>query len=165
MQVQEQLKPFADRLDGAIAASQNHLLGRQFPEGYWWADLESNVTITAEVVLLHKIWGTDVNYPLHKVETYLRQHQRDHGGWELYVEDGGNLSVSVEAYMALRLLGVPTSDPALVKAKFFILSRGGITQTRVFTRLHLALVGCYDWRGIPALPPWVMLHSTRETKD
>jgi squalene-hopene/tetraprenyl-beta-curcumene cyclase len=157
MQVQERLKTSADRLDGAIAASQDHLLGRQFPEGYWWADLESNVTITAEVVLLHKIWGTDANYPLHKVETYLRQHQRDHGGWELYAADGGNLSVSVEAYMALRLLGVPVSDPALVKAKFFILSRGGITQTRVFTRLHLALVGCYDWRGIPALPPWVML--------
>lgn len=157
MQVQERLKASADSLDGAIAASQNHLLGRQFPEGYWWAELESNVTITAEVVLLHKIWGTDVNYPLHKVETYLRQHQRDHGGWELYTADGGNLSVSVEAYMALRLLGVPVSDPALVKAKFFILSRGGITQTRVFTRLHLALIDCYDWRGIPALPPWVML--------
>jgi squalene-hopene/tetraprenyl-beta-curcumene cyclase len=157
MQVQERLKPSADCLDEAIAASQNHLLGRQFPDGYWWADLESNVTITAEVVLLHKIWGTDANYPLHKVETYLRQHQRDHGGWELYAGDGGNLSVAVEAYMALRLLGVPVSDPALVKAKFFILSRGGITQTRVFTRLHLALVGCYDWRGIPALPPWVML--------
>lgn len=157
MQVQEPLKIAEDRLDEAIAASQNHLLGRQFPEGYWWADLESNVTITAEVVLLHKIWGTDASYPLHKTETYLRQHQRDHGGWELYVEDGGNLSVSVEAYMALRLLGVPVSDPALVKAKFFILSRGGITQTRVFTRLHLALIGCYDWRGLPALPPWVML--------
>jgi squalene-hopene/tetraprenyl-beta-curcumene cyclase len=157
MQVQEPLKTAEDRLDEVIAASQNHLLGRQFPEGYWWAELESNVTITAEVVLLHKIWGTDVNYPLHKVEAYLRQHQRDHGGWELYAADGGNLSVSVEAYMALRLLGVPVSDPALVKAKFFILSRGGITQTRVFTRLHLALVGCYDWRGIPALPPWVML--------
>lgn len=157
MQVQERLKASADSLDGAIAASQNHLLGCQFPEGYWWAELESNVTITAEVVLLHKIWGTDVNYPLHKVETYLRQHQRDHGGWELYTADGGNLSVSVEAYMALRLLGVPVSDPALVKAKFFILSRGGITQTRVFTRLHLALIDCYDWRGIPALPPWVML--------
>ncbi len=157
MQVQEPLKIAEDRLDEAIAASQNHLLGLQFPEGYWWADLESNVTITAEVVLLHKIWGTDAHYPLHKTETYLRQHQRDHGGWELYIGDGGNLSVSVEAYMALRLLGVPVSDPALVKAKFFILSRGGITQTRVFTRLHLALVGCYDWRGIPALPPWVML--------
>jgi len=157
MQVQEPLKTNTDRLDEAIAASQQHLLGRQFPEGYWWADLESNASITSEFVLLQKIWGTDASYPMYKVETYLRNLQCEHGGWELYIGDGGELSVSVEAYMALRLLGVPTSDPVLVKAKHFILVHGGITKTRIFTKLHLALIGCYDWRGLPSLPSWVML--------
>jgi squalene-hopene/tetraprenyl-beta-curcumene cyclase len=157
MQVQESLTTMTDRLKLAIAASQQHLLNRQYPEGYWWAELESNVTITSEVVLLHQIWGTEQTYPRHKVESYLRLHQRDHGGWELYIADGGELSVSVEAYMALRLLGVPASDPALLKAKAFILARGGITNTRIFTKLHLALIGCYDWHGLPTLPPWVML--------
>jgi squalene-hopene/tetraprenyl-beta-curcumene cyclase len=157
MQVQEPLKTTTDRLDVAIAASQKHLLGRQFPEGYWWADLESNVSITSEVVLLYQIWGTQASYPRHKVETYLRQHQRDHGGWELFAADGGELSVSVEAYMALRILGVSASDPVLVKARAFILARGGISKTRIFTKLNLALIGCYDWRGLPSLPPWVML--------
>ncbi len=157
MQVQEFPKPTADPLQKAIAASQSHLLGRQFPEGYWWADLESNVTITAEFVLTQKIWGTDGDYPLSKIETYLRQHQREHGGWELYYGDGGELSTTVEAYMALRLLGVPVTDPALVKAKNFVLARGGVSKTRIFTKLHLALIGCYDWRGLPSLPTWVML--------
>lgn len=146
-----------DALSNAIAASQNYLLSIQFPEGYWWADLESNVTITAEVVLLHKIWGTDRTRPLHKAETYLRKEQREHGGWELYYGDGGDLSTSVEAYMALRLLGVPASDPALLEAKEFILQRGGISKTRIFTKLHLALIGCYDWRGLPSIPPSIML--------
>jgi squalene-hopene/tetraprenyl-beta-curcumene cyclase len=146
-----------DRLETAIAASQNHLLSLQYPEGYWWADLESNVTMTAEVVLLHKIWGTDAQRPLHKAETYLRREQRSHGGWELYYSDGGDLSTSVEAYMALRLLGVAASDPALVRAREFILQRGGISKTRIFTKLHLALIGCYDWRGVPSIPPWLML--------
>ena len=141
----------------AIAASQNHLLSIQYPDGYWWAELESNVTITAEVVLLHKIWGTDKTRPLHKVEAYLRSQQREHGGWELFYGDGGELSTSVEAYMALRLLGVPATDPALVQARNFILKRGGISKTRIFTKLHLALIGCYDWRGIPSLPPWIVL--------
>jgi len=144
-------------LNEAIAASQGHLLGEQHHEGYWWAELESNVTMAAEVVLLHKIWGTDGQRPLHKVEAYLRSQQRDHGGWELFYGDGGHLSNSVEAYMALRLLGVPVSDPAMVKAKDFILGHGGISKTRVFTKLHLALIGCYDWRGVPSIPPWVML--------
>lgn len=155
MQIQD--KVAVSRVKDAIAASQNYLLSIQYPDGYWWAELESNVTITAEVVLLHKIWGTDRERPLHKVEAYLRSQQRDHGGWELFYGDGGELSTSVEAYMALKLLGVPQTDPAMVKARKFILERGGISKTRIFTKLHLALLGCYNWRGIPSLPPWVML--------
>jgi len=141
----------------AIAASQEHLLSIQRPEGYWWGELESNVTITVEVLLLHKIWGTCENRALYKIENYLRCQQREHGGWELYYGDGGDLSTSVEAYMGLRLLGVPATDTALVKAKSWILKKGGITKTRIFTKLHLALIGCYNWRGLPSLPPWVML--------
>ncbi|AFZ37418.1 squalene-hopene cyclase [Stanieria cyanosphaera PCC 7437] len=148
-----------DQLQFAIAKSQDYLLSIQNPDGYWWAELESNVTITAEVILLHKIWGTDQtrSQALQKAETYLRSQQREHGGWELYYGDGGELSTSVEAYMALRLLGVAAQDPALIKAKQFILQRGGISKTRIFTKLHLALIGCYDWRGLPSIPPWIML--------
>jgi squalene-hopene/tetraprenyl-beta-curcumene cyclase len=115
------------------------------------------VTITVEVLLLHKIWGTCQNRALYKIENYLRCQQREHGGWELYYGDGGDLSTSVEAYMGLRLLGVPATDAALVKAKSWILKKGGISKTRIFTKLHLALIGCYNWRGLPSLPPWVML--------
>ena len=155
MQTQDCLT--ASNLAAAIANSQNYLLSIQYPTGYWWGELESNVTITAEAVLLHKIWGTDDKRPNQKVELYLRSHQRQHGGWELFYGDGGELSTSIEAYMALRLLGVEKSDPAMVKARRFILERGGISKSRIFTKLHLALIGCYDWCGIPSLPPWVML--------
>jgi len=155
MQTQDRVK--VNQIAEAIAASQNYLLSMQNPTGYWWAELESNVTITAEVVLLHKIWGTDRTRPLAKVETYLRSQQRQHGGWEIFYGDGGDLSTTVEAYMALKLLGVPVTDPAMVQAKDWILQHGGISKTRIFTKLHLALIGCYSWRGIPSLPPWVML--------
>ncbi|QSJ17331.1 squalene--hopene cyclase [Nostoc sp. UHCC 0702] len=155
MHTQERIK--VNKVAAAIAKSQEYLLSMQNPAGYWWAELESNATITAEVVLLHKIWGTDQTRPLHKVEAYLRTEQRQHGGWELFYGDGGELSTSVEAYMALKLLGVPATDPAMIRARSFILGRGGISKTRIFTKLHLALIGCYDWRGIPSLPPWIML--------
>ncbi|MGJ3249427.1 MAG: squalene--hopene cyclase [Elainellaceae cyanobacterium] len=144
-------------LEQAIAASQTYFLSQQYSDGYWWAELESNVTMAAEVVLLHKIWGTDKTRPLQKIEHYLRSQQRDHGGWELFYGDGGHLSNSVEAYMALKLLGVSADDPAMVTARKFIGDRGGITKTRVFTKMHLALIGCYDWRGVPSIPPWIML--------
>ncbi len=148
---------FQVKLAQAIALSQKHLLSIQHSDGYWWGELESNVTITAEVVLLHKIWKTDKTRPLKKAEAYLRSQQREHGGWELYYSDGGDLSTSVEAYMALRLLGVSDGDPVLIKAKKFILQQGGISKTRIFTKMHLALIGCYDWQGLPCIPPWIML--------
>ncbi len=153
-----------DQLGQAIAASQNYLLGTQHPTGYWWAELESNVTMTAEMVLLHKIWGTDHSRPMAKAEQFLRSQQRDHGGWELYYGDGGELSTTVEAYMALKLLGVPLDDPALRQAKAFILARGGVAKTRVFTKFHLALIGCYPWRGLPSIPPWLMLLPSFQVK-
>lgn len=155
--MQAQDKVTVASVDKAIALSQNYLLSTQDADGYWWAELESNVTITAEVVLLHKIWGTDKTRPLHKVEAYLRSQQREHGGWELFYGDGGELSVTVEAYMAMKLLGVPATDTSLVKAREFILARGGITKTRIFTKMHLALIGCYGWDGLPSIPPWIML--------
>ncbi|MEM7592969.1 MAG: squalene--hopene cyclase [Cyanobacteria bacterium P01_A01_bin.83] len=145
------------KVEQAIALAQQHLLAIQEPDGYWCAELESNVTITAEVVMLHKIWRTDKTRPLDKIEAYLRSQQCSHGGWELYYGDGGELSTSIEAYMALRLLGVPKSDPALVKAKKFILQYGGISKSRIFTKMHLALIGCYDWQGLPSIPPSIML--------
>ncbi|MGH2414235.1 MAG: squalene--hopene cyclase, partial [Microcystaceae cyanobacterium] len=161
MQTQDRIDQTANGtshpISAAIAASQNYLLSIQYPQGYWWAELESNVTITAEVVLLHKIWRTDSTRPLHKAKAYLRSQQREHGGWELFYGDGGDLSTSVEAYMALRLLGVPATDPDLLRAREFIIQRGGISKTRIFTKFHLALIGCYDWRGIPSIPPWIVL--------
>jgi squalene-hopene/tetraprenyl-beta-curcumene cyclase len=147
-------------IQAAIQASQDHLLAIQHPEGYWWSELESNVTMTAEMVLLHKIWKTDAGRPLHKAEAYLRSQQREHGGWELFFGDGGDLSTSVEAYMALRLLGVSAVDPALVAASGFILEKGGIERCRIFTKFHLALIGCYPWAGVPSIPTWVMLFPT-----
>jgi squalene-hopene/tetraprenyl-beta-curcumene cyclase len=101
------------QLEKTIFASQEHLLSIQHPDGYWWADLESNVTMTAEFVLLHKIWGTDASRPMEKAKTFIQSQQREHGGWELYFGDGGDLSTSIEAYAALKLLGVAATEPFL----------------------------------------------------
>lgn len=162
MQIQDQTNIKVDsQLQATIKASQNYLFSIQNSEGYWQGELESNVTITAETVLLHKIWHTDHLRPLNKAKNYLFQKQRNTGAWELFYGDGGDLSTTVEAYMALRLLGVKKEDPALLKAKDFILKRGGISKTRIFTKLHLALIGCYDWKGVPSIPPWLMLFPDR----
>jgi squalene-hopene/tetraprenyl-beta-curcumene cyclase len=154
-------RPAVPALDDAIARATDALFQLQHPDGYWWAELQSNVSITAEVVLLHHVWGRFEKVPRAAAERYFRGEQREHGGWELTYGDGGELSVTVEAYVALRLLGVSADDPALRRAREFVLARGGITRTRVFTKMHLALIGAYEWDGLPSLPPWLMVLPER----
>jgi squalene-hopene/tetraprenyl-beta-curcumene cyclase len=148
-------------LEAAIARATDALFQLQHPDGYWWAELQSNVSITAEVVLLHHVWGRSARLPRAAAERYFRGEQREHGGWELAYGDGGELSVTIEAYMALRLLGVAADDPALQRARAFVLARGGITRSRIFTKMHLALLGAYEWDGLPSLPPWLMVLPER----
>lgn len=147
----------AATVDKAIKRSQDFLLSHQFPEGYWWAALECNVSLTAETVLLYKVLGIDDNYPMHKMLNYLRRTQCSHGAWELFYGDGGDLSMTVEAYMALCLLGFPKTDPSMQQACDFILSKGGVAESRGLTKLCLAMLGCFSWAAIPSLPPWLML--------
>src|SRR5665213_2354528 len=40
-------------------------------------------------------------------------------------------------------------------------ARCGITRARIFTKMHLALVGAYEWDGLPTLPPWLMVLPER----
>ncbi|MFN2462028.1 MAG: squalene--hopene cyclase [Candidatus Velthaea sp.] len=160
------MPPFSDGpgsrpLHAAIAKSVDALFARQTADGYWWAELQSNPTITAEAVLLHRIWDVFDRLPHNAAERYFRHEQREHGGWELFFGDGGELSTSIEAYMALRLLGVPRDDPALLRGRDFIRARGGLAGARVFTKFHLALIGAYDWDALPALPPALMLLPER----
>ncbi len=141
-----------DQVEQAVLAARQALLHLQAPEGYWWAELESNVTITAEYILLLHILGKADPARIASLVAYIRHKQLDNGGWSLWYGDRGELSTSVEAYQALKLAGVPASDPAMQKARLFIQSRGGVLKSRVFTRIFLALMGQISWAGIPTLP-------------
>jgi len=70
--------------------------------------LESNVTMTAEVVLFIKFGEQTGHDPCTKRRFISAFPAREHGGWEL--SGDGGLSTSVEAYMALKLLGVTETD-------------------------------------------------------
>ncbi|MBO0722724.1 MAG: squalene--hopene cyclase [Blastocatellia bacterium] len=154
-------------LTDAIRRAQDYLFAQQNLDGYWWAELEANVTLTAEYIMLHRILiqidsrnrfsnGKDREAQIQQMARYLLRQQCEHGGWELFYGDGGEISTTIEAYYALKLAGYLPDEPPLQRARQFILERGGLARARVFTKLHLALFGAYPWEGIPTLPPWFM---------
>ena len=57
----------------------------------------------------------------------------------------------------MKMAGVPQTDPALARAREWVLERGGPTQANVFTKITLALFGQYPWGGVPAMPVEIML--------
>ncbi|RLA87904.1 MAG: squalene--hopene cyclase [Deltaproteobacteria bacterium] len=136
----------------AAAQAGQALLDLQNREGYWWAELESNVTITAEYLMLLYLLGLAEPRKIAALAHDIAQRQLDNGGWSIYYGDGGNLSTTVEAYQALKLAGYSSQDPALKRARAFIQQRGGVLQSRVFTRIFLALFGQVSWAGVPTLP-------------
>jgi squalene-hopene/tetraprenyl-beta-curcumene cyclase len=144
-------------LDSAISKSQNFLLDQQLPDGYWWAELESNVTITAEYLLLFHLLGNVDRERERKIVNYLLEKQTTEGCWCLYYGGPGDLSTTVEAYFALKLGGVPAEQPAMVKARAFIIANGGPLKCRVFTKIFLALFGQFAWFGVPSMPIELML--------
>ncbi|MGQ9653958.1 MAG: squalene--hopene cyclase, partial [Thermodesulfobacteriota bacterium] len=144
-------------LSRAIGRAQARFLRQQSPEGYWWYELESNVTITAEYLMLLRFLGISDLDREKKIARYILDHQREDGTWGIWYEAPGEVSTTVEAYFALKMAGIPPEDPAMKKARAAIADMGGIEATRIFTKIFLALFGQYPWEGLPSLPVEVML--------
>jgi squalene-hopene/tetraprenyl-beta-curcumene cyclase len=141
-----------DKVSSAMKKTQSYYLNQQHPDGYWWYELESNVTVTAEYLMLLHFLGLKDKKRDRKIAYHILKNQRSDGTWSIHWGGEGDLSTTVEAYFALKLAGHSQDDPLLIKARQFILDKGGVENSRVFTRIFLALFGEYNWRGIPSIP-------------
>ena len=114
-----------DSLELAIERSRDFFFREQLPTGYWWAELESNVTITAEYIMLFHFMGIVDKAREQKMANYLLGKQTKEGFWTIHFGGPGDLSTTVEAYFALKLAGYSADHPAMAKARAFILKKGG----------------------------------------
>lgn len=137
----------------ALDRGCEHLLSLQVQEGYWWGELESNVTITAEHLFMLCLFDRDTPDEKRKIANEILAAQGPGGGWPVWYGGPDDLSCAVEAYYALRLTGVPADHPALARARDFVHANGGANHARFFTKLWLAVLGQYPWSALPALPP------------
>src|SRR4051812_27050639 len=145
-------------LDRSIEAATGALLGLQRPDGHWVFELEADATIPAEYVLLRHYLAEPVDAALEeKIAKYLRRIQGAHGGWPLFHDGAFDMSASVKAYFALKMIGDSTDAPHMVRAREAILKRGGAANVNVFTRFLLTFYDVLTWCSVPVLPIEIML--------
>ena len=147
-----------DPLNDSIERAQSALLALGESDGHWCFELEADCTIPAEYVLMRHYRDEPVDAVLEgKIGNYLRRLQGDHGGWPLFQDGALNISASVKAYFALKMIGDDIDAPHMARARAAILRHGGGAQSNVFTRALLALYGEIPWRGVPVMPVEIML--------
>ncbi|MCB5906064.1 squalene--hopene cyclase [Streptomyces pinistramenti] len=137
----------------ATARATAHLLAAQDPAGWWKGDLETNVTMDAEDLLLRQFLGIQDPELTAAAARFIRGEQREDGTWATFYGGPGEISTTIEAYVALRLAGDAPDAPHMARASAWIRERGGVAASRVFTRIWLALFGWWKWDDLPELPP------------
>ncbi|MFI4941141.1 MAG: squalene--hopene cyclase [Burkholderiales bacterium] len=145
-------------LQRTIKHALDTLLADQKPDGHWIFELEADSTIPAEYILLTHYLGETPDEALEaKIGSYLRRIQNPDGGWPLLHQGEFNMSASVKAYFALKMIGNSPDDEHMVRARSVILSQGGAAASNVFTHILLALYGFIPWRAVPVMPVEIML--------
>ena len=148
---------FLAKVSHTIGRAQDYFHREQHPEGYWHRPLEANATMDAEYVFFMHFMGRVNVGRQDRIVTHLLATQLADGSWSLYPGAPGHLSNTIEAYFAMKLAGKPATDPALARARAFIIAHGGLAKAGVFTRCFLAYFGQYPWDGLPAMPPEIVL--------
>ncbi|OEU91870.1 squalene-hopene cyclase [Streptomyces abyssalis] len=143
----------AERAEHAAARAVENLLARQDAAGWWKGDLETNVTMDAEDLLLREFLGVRDETTTRESARFVRSQQRADGTWATFHGGPGDLSTTIEAYVALRLAGDAPHAPHMERASAWVREQGGVASSRVFTRIWLALFGWWRWEDLPEMPP------------
>jgi squalene-hopene/tetraprenyl-beta-curcumene cyclase len=144
-------------LEESIQRTQQFFLKEQHPDGHWCAELEGDSILESEyLLLLAYLEELDTDHA-QQAGNYLRQLQNTDGSWSMFPGGSIEISASVKAYLALKLLGDDIQSSHMIKAREAILLAGGAEQVNSFTRYYLALLGLLEYKKCPAVPPELIL--------
>ncbi|NMI00485.1 hypothetical protein HF526_24695 [Pseudonocardia sp. K10HN5] len=90
----------------ALDAAVRHLCGLQHPSGWWRGELATNVTMEAEDLLLREFLGVRTAALTEETARWIRSQQRCDGTWARFHGGPGDLSTTVEAWVARGRAGV-----------------------------------------------------------
>ena len=144
-------------LDASIRRSQNFLLGEQKPEGYWVGELMVDSTLASDMIAFYHWWGKVDKRWERKAVNHILSMQLPDGGWNIYPHGPAEVNATVKAYLALKLAGMPVTDPRMLQAREIARNLGGVPRMNTFSKLYLALLGLVEWNHVPTIPCEVLL--------
>lgn len=144
-------------LEDAIGRARSRLLSHQRNDGHWCGELEADSVLESEFVILLHVLGRGRSEDARKAAESIRRRQRPDGAWSIYPGGPDDVSASVKAYLALKLLGDDPRAPHMARARRVVRRLGGVDAANTYTKIYLALVGEYDWSQCPAVPPEMVL--------
>ena len=129
---------------------------RQADDGMWCGPLETNCCMEAQWILAMKFIDFD-DHKKTKVLQYILDRQREDGSWDVYYgSEQGDINTTLECYIALRVSGFDPDEPALAKARKWLIENKWTERIRVFTKYWLALFGEWPWAHTPVIPPEIV---------
>src|ERR1051325_1949248 len=132
-------------LAAAIGRAQGYLLSIQQPDGFWVGELMVDSTLVSDTVAYHH-WNGKVDPAWQrKAVHHILSMQLPDGGWNIYHGGPAEVNATIKAYLALKLAGVPVTDPRMLRARQVALRMGGVPRTNTFSKLYLALLGLFPW--------------------
>ncbi|MCZ6734794.1 MAG: hypothetical protein O7C65_03275, partial [Planctomycetota bacterium] len=150
------------RLIGTLRCAVEALGRLQHDDGHWCGELQGDSILESEYILMKFILGQE-DQPmadgrpgrvvLTRIAGYLRSLQREDGGWGQFPGSTIDLSATVKAYFALKLLGDDPAERHMAKARLAILALGGAENCGSFTNFYLACLGQISFNAVPQIPP------------
>src|SRR3954462_3923864 len=139
-------------LGAAITRSQSFLLGQQHPQGYWLGELMVDSTLVSDTIAYHH-WNGKVDAEWQrKAVNHILSMQLPDGGWNNYYGGPSEINATIKAYLALKLAGMPMTDPRMLRAREVARNLGGVPRMNTFSKLYLALLGLFPWDYGPTIP-------------
>jgi squalene-hopene/tetraprenyl-beta-curcumene cyclase len=144
-------------LETAIRRSQQYLLREQKPEGYWVGELMVDSTLVSDTIAYHH-WNGKVDLAWQrKAVNHIFSMQLPDGGWNIYHGGPAEVNATIKGYLALKLAGIPATDPRMLRAREVALRMGGVPRMNTFSKLYLALLGLFPWDYVPTIPCEIIL--------
>ena len=120
-------------------------------------ELMVDSTLVSDTIAFHHWDGSVDREWERKAVNHISSMQLADGGWNIYHGGPAEVNATIKAYLALKLAGVPVTDPRMLKAREVALSLGGVPRMNTFSKLYLALLGLYPWDYVPTIPSEVIL--------